>query len=98
MYTVIRGFICHSCYKAIEPLDARKEQGICPQMNTDESVFKFPGLHQTSWVDTIIVCHRGTEANACFVVLIWTTVNVGAALAANNPSDRDEFAAEAAQN
>jgi len=28
--------------------------------------------------------------------LIWTTVNVGAALAANNPSDRDEFAAEAA--
>jgi len=32
----------------------------------------------------------------CFVVLIWTTVNVGAASAANNPSDRDEFAAEAA--
>jgi len=26
----------------------------------------------------------------------WATVNVGAALAANNPSDRDEFAAEAA--
>jgi len=32
----------------------------------------------------------------CFVVLIWTTVDVGAALAANNPSDRNEFAAEAA--
>jgi len=41
-------------------------------------------------------CHRGTEANAYFVVLICTTVNVGAASAANNPSDRDEFAAEAA--
>ena len=54
------------------------------------------GLHQTQWVDTIIVCHRGTEANAYFVVLICTTVNVGAALAANNPSDRDEFAVEAA--
>ena len=30
------------------------------------------------------------------LVLIGTTANVGAALAANNPSDRDEFAAEAA--
>ena len=51
------------------------------------------------WVDTIKILpqrHRGTEANAYFVVLICTTVNVGAALAANNPSDRDEFAAEAA--
>jgi hypothetical protein len=37
-----------------------------------------------------------TEANAYFVVLICTTVNVGAASAANNPSDRDELAAEAA--
>ena len=37
-----------------------------------------------------------TEANTCFVALIWTTANVGAALAANNPSDRDEFAAKAA--
>ena len=25
-----------SCYKAIDPLDARKEQGICPQINADE--------------------------------------------------------------
>ena len=40
--------------------------------------------------------HRATEENARFVVLILTTVDVGAALAANNPSDRDEFAAEAA--
>jgi len=43
--------------------------------------------------------HRGTEnteASTCFVVMIWTPLNVGAALAANNPSDRDEFAAEAA--
>jgi|GEM_PF-7009151 len=39
---------------------------------------------------------ENTEANACFVVLIRTAVNVGAALAANNPSDRDELAAEAA--
>ena len=54
------------------------------------------GLQQASWVDTIIVCHRGTEANSYFVVLFCTTVNVGAAFAANNPSDRDEFAAEAA--
>jgi len=57
------------------------------------------GLYQTKWVDTIKILpqrHRGTEANTYFVVLICTTVNVGAALAANNPSDRDEFAAEAA--
>ena len=40
-------------------------------------------------------CHRGTKANAYFIVLFCTAVNV-AALAANNPSDRDEFAAEAA--
>jgi hypothetical protein len=40
--------------------------------------------------------HRGTEANAYFVVLFCTTVNVGTALAVNNPSDCDEFAAEAA--
>jgi len=40
--------------------------------------------------------HRATEENARFVVLILTTVDVGAALAANNPSDRDEFEAEAA--
>ena len=39
---------------------------------------------------------ENTEAHAYFVVLIWTTVSVGAALAANNPSDCDEFAAEAA--
>ena len=39
---------------------------------------------------------ENTEANACFAVLIWTAVNVGAALAANNPSNRDEFAAKAA--
>jgi len=25
-----------SCYKAIEPLDTRKEQDICPQINADE--------------------------------------------------------------
>jgi len=25
-----------SSYKAIEPLDARKEQDICPQINADE--------------------------------------------------------------
>jgi len=44
-------------------------------------------------------CHRGTEytvANTCFGLLIWITVNVGAALAANNLADRDKFAAKAA--
>ena len=57
----------------------------------------YTGRHQTWWVDTINILpqgHRGTEANAYFVVLICTTVNTGAALAANIPSDRDEFAAE----
>jgi hypothetical protein len=39
---------------------------------------------------------ENTEAHAYFVVLIWTTVSVGAALAANNPSGCNEFAAEAA--
>ena len=43
----------------------------------------YTGLHQTWWVDTIIVCHRGTDANAYLVALICTTVNVGAASAAN---------------
>jgi len=37
-----------------------------------------------------------TEANACFVVLIWTTVNVGAASAANSSRSDGLFAAEAA--
>jgi len=57
------------------------------------------GLHQTQWAGPIKIFATGTElteANTCFVALIWTTANVGAALAANNPSDRDEFAAEAA--
>ena len=39
---------------------------------------------------------ENTEAHAYFVVLIWTTVSAGVALAANNPSDCDEFAAETA--
>jgi hypothetical protein len=39
---------------------------------------------------------QNTEANACRAALIWTAVNVETALAANHPSDRDEFAAKAA--
>jgi hypothetical protein len=39
---------------------------------------------------------ENTEAHAYFVVLIRTTVSAGAALAANNPSGCNEFAAEAA--
>jgi hypothetical protein len=42
------------------------------------------------------VSHRGAEVNAYFVVLICIKVSIGGALAANNPSDRDEFLAKAA--
>ena len=32
-----------ACYKAVEPLDTNKEQGVCPQMNTDKHGYSVLG-------------------------------------------------------
>ena len=50
-----------SCYKAIEPLDARKKQDICPQMNTDILKLKnaFIRVHLRLSVDVVFNNLRG---------------------------------------